>query len=307
MIITNKIEIDLCRRGVEEIIDAVQGDENSREVAISLKHNGEDWTIPDGVTVTIGYKRKDGTGSTYDTMGDETLAYKYQGNVLTIALAPQVLIAPGRVGVTVCLIQDGVKLNTFSICVNVQPNNGLQNIGKDTYKLAGTVPDSGWSADKYLGTDEKGNVVEKDAPEGGSSGGAVTSIDYSGIYDGSFTETVDGEEVSHSVTFDESGRPATVDGVTLQWPEEEKEESNAGVTLPVVEVANVTAITEAESAAFTAAWETGIPCVVKISGGAVSVASVLIWTSAEGVRAYSMPDDTGFAYNPDTGLWEYSG
>lgn len=220
MIITNKIEIDLCRRGVEEIIDAVQGDENSREIAISLKNNGEDWPIPEGATATIGYRRKDGSGSTYDTMDDETLAYKYQGNVLTIALAPQVLIAPGKVGVTVCIIQDGVKLNTFSICVNVQPNNGLQNNGKDTYKLAGTVPDSGWSADKYLGTDENGNVVEKDAPEGGSSGGTVTSIDFTNFANGSFTEVVDGEEVSHSVTFDESGRPATVDGVTLEWPEE---------------------------------------------------------------------------------------
>ena len=31
---------------------------------------------------------------------------------------------------------------------------------------------SGWSADKYLGTDSYGNVVVKDAPEG--SGAAVT-------------------------------------------------------------------------------------------------------------------------------------
>lgn len=219
MTITNKIRLSLDRRGVEEVIDAVQGDENSRCVEIVLIQNGAPWNVPDGSTAQIGYKREDGSGGTYDTMDDETLAYKYQGNVLTIALAPQVLIAPGKVGVTVCIIQDGVKLNTFSLCVNVQPNNGLQNNGKDTYKLAGTVPDSGWSADKYLGTDENGNVVEKDAPEGGSSGGTVTSIDFTNFANGSFTEVVDGEEVSHSVTFDESGRPATVDGVTMEWPE----------------------------------------------------------------------------------------
>ena len=223
MIITHKIEIDLCRRGVEEVIDAVQGDENSREVAISLKHNGEDWLIPEGVTATIGYKRKDGSGGTYDTMGDETLAYKYQGNVLTIALAPQVLIAPGRVGVTVCIIQDGVKLNTFSICVNVQPNNGLQNNGKDTYKLAGTVPDSGWNGDKYLGTDENGNVVEKDAPEGGASGAAVTAISVTEAADGTVTMVNTLEEGTETIVIgaDASGNPnkLTVNGkeIPISW------------------------------------------------------------------------------------------
>ena len=226
MTITNKIEIDLCIRGVEEIIDAVQGDENSRDLAISLKNNGEDWPIPEGVTATIGYRRKDGSGSTYDTMDDGALAYKYQGNVLTIALAPQVLISPGRVGVTVCIIQDGVKLNTFSICVNVQPNNGLQNNGKDTYKLAGTVPDSGWSADKYLGTDENGNVVEKNAPEGSASGAAVTAISVTEAADGTVTmvNTLDdGTTETIVIGADANGNPngLTYNGVAipLTWTE----------------------------------------------------------------------------------------
>lgn len=51
-------------------------------------------------------------------------------------------------------------------------------------------------------------------------GGTVTSIDFTNFANGSFTETVDGEEVSHTVTFDESGRPVTVDGVTIIWPTE---------------------------------------------------------------------------------------
>lgn len=224
MVITNKIEIALDRRGVEEIIDAVQGDENSREVAISLKNNGEDWPIPDGVTAIIGYRRKDGSGNTYDTLSDGTPAYKYQGNVLTIVLAPQVLVAPGKIEVTACIIQDGVKLNTFSICVNVQPNNGLQNNGKDTYKFAGTVPDSGWTPNKYLGSDENGNVVEKDAPAGTDSADVVSAISITEAADGTVTmvnTTESGNTETIVITPDMNGNPykLTYNGkeIPIRW------------------------------------------------------------------------------------------
>lgn len=202
MTITSKIRLSLDRRGAEEVIDAVQGDENSRYVEIVLIQNGAPWNVPDGSTAQIGYKREDGSGSVYDTLDDGTQAYNYQGNVLTIALAPQVLVAPGKVGVTVCIIQDGVKLNTFSICVNVQPNNGLQNNGKDAYKLAGTLADRGWKPNYVLGTDANGFVVVKEL-----WGNAITSSQITEDADGTLTMVntlMDGIETI-VVTPDENG------------------------------------------------------------------------------------------------------
>ena len=46
---------------------------------------------------------------------------------------------------------------------------------------------------------------------------SVTNIDFSNFANGSFEETVNGEVISHTVTFDEAGRPASIDGVTITW------------------------------------------------------------------------------------------
>lgn len=45
----------------------------------------------------------------------------------------------------------------------------------------------------------------------------VTAIDFTNFASGSFTETVDGEEVSHTVAFDTDGRPTQIDGVAITW------------------------------------------------------------------------------------------
>lgn len=48
-------------------------------------------------------------------------------------------------------------------------------------------------------------------------GDLVTAIDFTNFDNGSFTETVNGEIVSHTVTFDADGRPVTIDGVAITW------------------------------------------------------------------------------------------
>lgn len=80
------------------------------------------------------------------------------------------------------------------------------------------------TAGQYLrvkAVDENGIITETEtaAAEGGGGGSSsvVTAIDFTNFTSGSFTETVDGAEVSHSVTFDSEGRPATIDGVAITW------------------------------------------------------------------------------------------
>lgn len=45
----------------------------------------------------------------------------------------------------------------------------------------------------------------------------VRAINFTDFEIGSFTETVNGEVVNHSVTFDTNGRPTAIDGVTITW------------------------------------------------------------------------------------------
>jgi hypothetical protein len=49
------------------------------------------------------------------------------------------------------------------------------------------------------------------------SGGEVTGIDFSNFENGSYTETIDGEVITHEVTFDEQGRPTAIDGCAIVW------------------------------------------------------------------------------------------
>lgn len=45
----------------------------------------------------------------------------------------------------------------------------------------------------------------------------VSAIDFSNFENGSFAETVNGKVITHTVTFDDSGRPVKIDGVTITW------------------------------------------------------------------------------------------
>ena len=45
----------------------------------------------------------------------------------------------------------------------------------------------------------------------------VTAIDFTNFENGSYTETVDGEVITRTVTFDADGRPTAIDDVTITW------------------------------------------------------------------------------------------
>ena len=49
----------------------------------------------------------------------------------------------------------------------------------------------------------------------------VTQIDFSNFENGSFTETINGEVITHSVTFDSQGRPVKIDDTTIVWGDSE--------------------------------------------------------------------------------------
>ena len=133
MIITHNITMDLACRGQVPSIDAVQDDRYCRNVALTLTAGGEAWTPPEGASVIVRYSKADGCGGEYDTLPDGTTAWSVSGNVVTVALAPQVLTVQGAVSVTVGFISGDRELYTFLFLVNVGPNAGAQTAASEDY------------------------------------------------------------------------------------------------------------------------------------------------------------------------------
>lgn len=170
-----RINVDLLRPSAERVIYAVQDDQYSRGIELSIYENNIPYSIPNGTSVVFSYKKPDGTGGNYDALPDGKLAYSVSGNIVTVSLAPQVLAVPGVVEFVVGLITGTSKIHTFLMSIDVQAKPGLYVDSEDYFNIIGAVPSSGWAANMYLGTDENGRVVVKSAPseDGGQTGGVT--------------------------------------------------------------------------------------------------------------------------------------
>lgn len=122
MIVTSNITMDLDHRGVMPVVDAVQGDFNSRAVALHLTAGGKDWPVPEGTEVQVRYRKSDNTGGLYDTLPDGTRAWTIGGSTVTVVLAPQMLTVAGSVFAQVELNLGDLLLATFTIHLRVEGN-----------------------------------------------------------------------------------------------------------------------------------------------------------------------------------------
>lgn len=119
MIVSSKITMDFQQPGSPKIINAVQNDRYTRNLEISLYDNGTAWTIPEDVDVLIRYCKSDNKGGEYNLLPDGSEAWNAEDNILTVALAPQVLTAPGSVILSVLLWTPERRISTFDIVIHV--------------------------------------------------------------------------------------------------------------------------------------------------------------------------------------------
>lgn len=77
------------------------------------------------------------------------------------------------------------------------------------------VTENSVSQSIYVVDDEKNCTEEYSSFE--VPGNKVTQIDFSNFENCSYTETIDGEVITHEVTFDEQGRPTAIDGASIVW------------------------------------------------------------------------------------------
>lgn len=168
MIITNQIKMDLTQQRPVEPIHAVQDDRYCRNLELSLTVGGEIWEIPVDAAVLIRYSKSDGTGGEYDTLPDGTAAWTAEGNVLTVALAPQVLTVPGPTSISIVLVRNEVQISTFPLLINVHAAVNRQIAESEYYgNVTGllTAPAAGEVGQVFriAAMDERGHVTAVEA------------------------------------------------------------------------------------------------------------------------------------------------
>ena len=140
MTITSKIEMDLNWYDQPKV-EALQDDQYSRDVQITLLSDGAPWAVPEGASVIVNYIKPDGLGGEYDTMPNGDTAWSASGNVLTVKLAPQVLTVPGAVYMGITMVLEHKAINTFRILINVRRNVAAMLTASESYKnVVGFIP-----------------------------------------------------------------------------------------------------------------------------------------------------------------------
>lgn len=120
MTTTHELTLDLQKKGELQRIDVVQGDAGTRLVELTLESNGGPWEIPAEAQPAVRYLKPDGSSGVYDQLPDGGSAFRFDGNVLTMELAPQLLTCAGAVQVQVELSFQQQRIATFAFLIVVE-------------------------------------------------------------------------------------------------------------------------------------------------------------------------------------------
>ena len=175
MVIKHKIKMDFTRPGMLPRVDVVQGDQYARKLELSLYAGGEAWPVPEDVTVVVRFSRGDGSGGTYDRLPDGP-AWQASENVLTLELAPVILLKSGPVMVAVDVLKGAKKVSTFALLLYVQPNVAFEeDLLQNDRRMAAYLPvPDGAQVGQYLRVAQVNNR------------GIITRLEAESIRDGSY-------------------------------------------------------------------------------------------------------------------------
>lgn len=133
MLVTTKIKIDLQRPSYPVVVNAVQGEQNTRQIELSLYSGCVAWMVPDNVAVAMRYSKPDKTKGYYDTMPDGSASFTVSENRILAFLAPQMLTVPGTVVAQIVLYQGTQTLATFSIHIRVEADPSAGAVASEDY------------------------------------------------------------------------------------------------------------------------------------------------------------------------------
>ena len=135
MYIKTKITMNVAKQGITPLIYAMQGDQHSRSIEITLTSDGVPWSPPEGASVQVGYTGADGAQLTYTKLSNGNDAGSIAGNVVSVTIAPQALTRPGKIPMTVTLISGDTQISTFPVMLQVTARPGYgggQGTGGET-------------------------------------------------------------------------------------------------------------------------------------------------------------------------------
>ena len=125
MEIKKTVSVDIEQKGAPFVLDAVQGEENTRVAELLLHLSGKKLDIDESDYVaSIAYKKPDGTSGWYDTLSTGGDAYYWGESSITIKIDSQMLTVPGDVIASVRIESrsGGSISKTFPFIVNVSPD-----------------------------------------------------------------------------------------------------------------------------------------------------------------------------------------
>lgn len=223
---THRIRIDMLRKGVPPVVDAMQFDALTRIVEIELYSNGVAWNPPDGITFSVSYGKPDGKRGFYGMLPDGTSAISVAGNVVSATIAPQALTVAGTVlAALVMRIPDTERLSAFpfEIHVTADPSAGSTD-SEDYFDPSYGATNAVLYVPQELTEDQKAQARENigaAAPdESGNGGGSIAALTGWEIVQSSDAVTLnytleDGNEHTDVITLDANGYPISIshDGV----------------------------------------------------------------------------------------------
>lgn len=156
MVVTHEFTMTLDRRGVTPVVDAVQGDANTRAVKVTLTVGGVPFTPPAGAVASVAFRKPDGKKGWYDKLPDGSAACTTEGNTVTAILAPEVLTVAGQVE-AVIILQDADldQLATFEFTVQVAKNLAAGITVSNDYYSYSTMEQVSAALDGFFAQAEK--------------------------------------------------------------------------------------------------------------------------------------------------------
>ena len=140
MIINHKFTMDLTHRDAVPKIDLMQDDKYTRNLEIRLMEFQKPFTLPDACKILVRYEKPDQTRGAYDTLPDGSPAWSSEGNILTVAIAPQVCTAAGIVTLAITVITEESELTCFPVQIIVHAVPGKSVSSRDYFSITHFIP-----------------------------------------------------------------------------------------------------------------------------------------------------------------------
>lgn len=140
MKIVKKLTLDLADRRILPVVDAMQDDEMTRKVEISLYSSGREFRLSGEENISVAFIKPDGKKGWYDTLpnGEPAVDADYDTeNKIMVTLAPAMLEIPGEVKVAIVFKDpNNYQLASFPFVVNVEQNPAASSqISNEYYSI----------------------------------------------------------------------------------------------------------------------------------------------------------------------------